>query len=641
MFLSFAHLRILITLTILLPLAASGQTGISSDTLALPEFEIKSSFTVDNHGFKKVKIDSAFLIPMIGADLSAVLTQHSTVFIKSYGNGSLASPSFRGTSAHHTQVQWNGISLNSPMLGQMDFSQVPVSQFDAIEILYGPSGIARTSGAFGGVIDLVTKPDWANRQSILLSQGAGSFTTFNTNINLVAGTGNFQAHMKFYTGSSLNNFPFTNDSGETVRQRNSAYSQSGVSQEMFWRSGDTHVFSTKFWYSEDHRNLPPTTQNYNVVKTETTDDKALRAVLEYKYVIPGVSLHVRTMLNDQFMIYMNSAPKINSAHYSTSWINKIRLSVTRYKSLSLKAGLEYTFDKVNSDEYAPANVKRNTVTGSAEILYDVSSRLKTSFMLRQDLINGTFGIPAATLGVDYQPFNIDFSVNANIAHNYRFPTLNDQYWGIWGNPYLKPESNFSMEAGSTWRSIPIKNKFYIEVNGSAYYSRIYSMITWTNTGGNTNIWTPENVDEIFARGIETGLNLTSDFFGFHLTEMINYHFCRSTYEKINSPNDEKMGKQQVYIPVHTLNAAFSAERWNFYLKYNYIYYSERFTGADNDYIMPGYAISNLILGKNINVNKIVLTLQLDVNNLFNLDYQSMPSRPMPGINKMLTIRLNY
>jgi outer membrane receptor protein involved in Fe transport len=57
--------------------------------------------------------------------------------------------------------------------------------------------------------------------------------------------------------------------------------------------------------------------------------------------------------------------------------------------------------------------------------------------------------------------------------------------------------------------------------------------------------------------------------------------------------------------------------------------------------MPGYSLTNIILGKNIDLNKIVLTLQLDINNLFNLNYQSIPNRPMPGINKMVTIRMSF
>lgn len=54
-------------------------------------------------------------------NLAQLLQENSTVFIKSYGSGSLASVSFRGTGAGHTRVLWNGVSLNSPMNGQIDF----------------------------------------------------------------------------------------------------------------------------------------------------------------------------------------------------------------------------------------------------------------------------------------------------------------------------------------------------------------------------------------------------------------------------------------------------------------------------------------------------------------------------------------
>ena len=160
-----------ISLLIML-VAASGKVRSQtlSDTVKLREFEVVASYPVNNIGFKKVRMDSALLIPNINADLSTVLSQYSTVFIKTYGNGSLATPSFRGTSAHHTQVEWNGISLNSAMLGQTDFSEIPVAQFDNLEILYGAAGISRTSGAFGGVIDLVSSPDWNNHLKAIVSQ---------------------------------------------------------------------------------------------------------------------------------------------------------------------------------------------------------------------------------------------------------------------------------------------------------------------------------------------------------------------------------------------------------------------------------------------------------------------------------------
>jgi outer membrane receptor protein involved in Fe transport len=57
--------------------------------------------------------------------------------------------------------------------------------------------------------------------------------------------------------------------------------------------------------------------------------------------------------------------------------------------------------------------------------------------------------------------------------------------------------------------------------------------------------------------------------------------------------------------------------------------------------MPGYNLSNLFLGKNIKLSNYVVSLQLQINNLFNLDYQSIENIPMPGINYGLTIRFNF
>jgi iron complex outermembrane receptor protein len=112
-------------MTAIILLAFSVRSTIAqnlNDTLDLPVFELKSEFILNNQGFKRVRLDSSILIPKSGGDLGQILSQHSTIFIKSYGNGTLATSSFRGTAAQHTQVQWNGISLNSPMLGQTDMS---------------------------------------------------------------------------------------------------------------------------------------------------------------------------------------------------------------------------------------------------------------------------------------------------------------------------------------------------------------------------------------------------------------------------------------------------------------------------------------------------------------------------------------
>lgn len=621
------------------------QSGIKAqnlnDTLRLPEVEIKSNFVIDNQGFKRIKMDSSLFIPNLSADLSTILSEHSTIFIKSYGNGTLSTPSFRGTSAQHTQVEWNGINLNSPMLGQTDFSQIPVAQFEGLEILYGAAGISRTSGAFGGVIDLVTAPDWNNQFKINLAQSLASFDNYITNMNIAAGSHSFQSHTKVNYTSCANNFPYTTNGGDVVRQRNASFQEVGLSQELFWKVKDKHLLSAKIWYSQDDRNLPPTTQTFDSLKIETLKDKALRAVIEYKYIESKWNLQVRSALNDQNMEYKNNLLGINSTHLCSSWINRMRLSYIGIRNLTTRLGVDFTYDWVNSDEYDGIKT-RTTTSFFSEINYNFTKKIKSSLVLREDIVNGKFIPLIPALGFEYRPFNkMNLAFSFNMARNYRYPTLNELYWKDLGNPDLHPEMNYSIETGGIYNFGTKDNKIFLEASVAAYYSWIFDMITWSIVDASSVLFKPHNIDEINARGIELGLNLNLIIRGFNMNLKNNYNFCRSTYEKVNSNFDNKIGNQQIFIPVSTLNSTFSVERWRFYLSYNFTFTGERYTGKDNLSLMPAYNLSNIIFGKNIHLKLFVLSLQIDINNLFNLDYQSIPSRPMPGINYALTLKLAF
>ena len=91
-----------------------------------------------------------------------------------------------------------------------------------------------------------------------------------------------------------------------------------------------------------------------------------------------------------------------------------------------------------------------------------------------------------------------------------------------------------------------------------------------------------------------------------------------------SPADQSVGKQLPYVPEHSasLTGRLSWRSWAFL--YKWTFYSERFTMSSNDYTLTGhlpeYFMSNVSL-----------------DNLFNEDYLSVLSRPMPGINFELFI----
>ena len=125
-----------------------------NDTILLNGITINSERLDPQHSLKKTTIDSITIAGNISSTLSDLLASHSPVFIKTYGQGGLATASFRGTGATHTLVNWNGVEINSPMIGQQDFSMINVFFIDDVNLLHGGSSLVNSSGGLGGSINI-------------------------------------------------------------------------------------------------------------------------------------------------------------------------------------------------------------------------------------------------------------------------------------------------------------------------------------------------------------------------------------------------------------------------------------------------------------------------------------------------------
>jgi iron complex outermembrane receptor protein len=101
---------------LLIPIVTTGQSALTNDTIHIREIVIKGSLlSSGNGGYKQTILDSSLLRDYSFASLSDLLSETTPVFIKSYGTGGVATTSFRGTGANHTQIAWNGINISSPM----------------------------------------------------------------------------------------------------------------------------------------------------------------------------------------------------------------------------------------------------------------------------------------------------------------------------------------------------------------------------------------------------------------------------------------------------------------------------------------------------------------------------------------------
>ena len=207
--------RVLAILSILLvPHLALAQESETPDwtrkEVPIKEITIYGKRPLKEIGTQQTKFDSVILKENISLSMADVLTFNSAIFVKSYGRATLSTVAFRGTSPSHTQVSWNGMRLNSPMLGMTDFSMIPSYFIDDASLLHGTSSVNETGGGLGGAIKLSTKPAEADGFSLQYIQGAGSFKTFDEFLRLTYGNNHWQLSTRAVFSSSPNDYKYRN-----------------------------------------------------------------------------------------------------------------------------------------------------------------------------------------------------------------------------------------------------------------------------------------------------------------------------------------------------------------------------------------------------------------------------------------------
>ena len=286
---------------------------------------------------------------------------------------------------------------------------------------------------------------------------------------------------------------------------------------------------------------------------------------------------------------------------------------------------------------------RIEVSGATSAKWQPNERLGMSIVLREELYGQDWTpiIPAFFMdGVLSKKGNI--VAKASISRNFRFPTLNDLYFLPGGNPDLKRESGWTYDVGVSF-AVGKENIYSLSGSVNWFDSYVKDWILWLPT--TKGFFSPRNVKDVHAYGIEA----QSDFnFIMGKDWQLALNGTLSWTPSINegepmSPADQSVGKQLPYVPEwsSSLTGRITWKSWS--LLYKWCYYSKRHTMSSNDISLtgklPSYFMNNLTIEKGITTNWADLSLKGAINNLFNEEYLSVLSRPMPGINFELFISI--
>ena len=278
--------------------------------------DIVGARTIKDIGVQQTKLDSLVLKESIALSMADILAFNSSIVVKSYGRASLSTVSFRGTSPSHTQVTWNGMRINSPMLGMTDFSMIPSYFVDDASLLHGTSSVNETGGGLGGAVKLSTTA--ANNRGFGLQyvQGIGSFKTFDEFLRLSYGNDHWQTSTRVVVSTSANDFRYTNRDKKlniydeqmnivdqyypVERNKSGSYRDIHALQEVYYTTGHGDRIGLNAWYVNSNRELPMLTTDYaNDTEYDNRQrEQTLRAIVmwehlrtDYKVGVSGGYIH--------------------------------------------------------------------------------------------------------------------------------------------------------------------------------------------------------------------------------------------------------------------------------------------------------------------------------------------------------------
>lgn len=662
---------IVLSLGIIMPFYAQNTPRVNK----LREIVVWGKRPMKEIGVQKTAFDSVALKENIALSMADILTFNSSVFVKSYGRATLSTVAFRGTSPSHTQVTWNGMRINNPMLGMTDFSTIPAYFIDNASLLHGTSSVNETGGGLGGLVRLATTPDVGEGINAQYVQGIGSFSTFDEFGRFTYGDDHWSVSTRVVYSSSPNDYKYVNHDKKvniydddhniigqyhpTERNRSGAYKDFHALQEIYYNTNKGDRFGLNAWFIKSNRELPMLTTDYGDERDfeNRQRENTFRGVLSWDhnrsswkagakagYIHTWMAYDYRREITEGNWTEMTrSRSKVNTVfgqlegEYTPArrWYFTANLSAHQHfvrsedKNIILQDG-----DKaiVGYDK------GRIELSGAFSAKWQPVDPIGLSVVLREEMFGDRWAplIPAFFIdGLISRKGNV--MVKASVSKNHKFPTLNDLYFLPGGNPDLRSENGWSYDAGASFDT-GWTRPFPVSVGGSVTWfdSYIDDWIMWLPT--TKGFFSPRNVKKVHAYGIEGKLNLAMEpFKGWVVDLNGSYSWTPSVNrgEKM-SPADQSVGKQLPYVPKHSasLTGRLTWRSWGFL--YKWAYYSERFTMSSNDYTLTGhlprYFMSNISLEKGLSFKPVDLQLKFAVNNLFNEDYLSVLSRPMPGIN---------
>ena len=625
-----------------------------------------------------------------GEDLSKVnahtvadaLRFMSGVQLKDYGGiGGLKTVNLRSLGSQHVGIYYDGIELGNAQNGVIDLGQFSLDNIEEVSVYQGQrSAIMQTASDFanaGSVYIKTTshlgkrsKRDRGNEatksqylktkiqsgSSNLLRLSALFESNLTQNLLLSAnaeclstnGKYDFRYRRRNHDGSIAYDTTATRQNGDVQALR--------VEVNLYGNIVNGHWQAKAYTY-HSNRGIPGAIVN-NVWRRgeRQSDDNTFVQGSWQKDMNPIYTLRAMAKYANYRTHYLNKDTTQmmvdNTYRQQEAYLSLVNVfEIAPWWSVSLSDDMRWNY--LDADMPLFVHPTRWSILSSLATAMDLNKvQLQGSIVFSQYLDKTRSGSQKQSINswtpalfASYRPFEI-LQLSGFIKKSYRMPTFNDLYYTNIGNAFLRPESAIQYDLGVR---VFGKAKFGFNDNAALtgsleahlYHNSVHDKIVAYPKGQQFR-WTMLNLGRVHIDGIDVqaqgSWRALKDL---RLSSRLQY-----TYQRARDVTDKATsyyGDQIPYTPWHSGSATLMADYKAWDIAYNFVYTGERYCQQENilyNHVEPWYT-SDVHLSWRHTFDRTLCKTTLEVNNLFDQQYDVIINYPMPGRNLNVTIQCEF
>lgn len=583
-------------------------------------------------GRTETRFDSLLAGTLATESVSESMKRLATVHLREYSPGSVASFSTRGASSAQNAIMWNGYNINSAGTGLSDLSLLQSGFFSMVQ---SPGGAAPQygSGAIGSILFLY-QPVSEKIFSLELNQRIGSFGQQGTNLRAQWRKEKLLFSTKIGQSSARNDFDYLNplNSGENLKRTHAGFQQAAFSQLVAYDLNKDHSIEAESFFTYGFRETPANTLVQSPAGA-TLNDRILRNRIDYHFNKRKSTLTLGYAYFKEWQEYQDpniidaNKEQLRDTNLSRSHIAKADYTYLLKEKWAFTAAWQMRLDEVSGSNRVGKQSVHSLSTG---LRYGCRKWISALY-LRSEIWDGLAQPLMPQFSAEWHVTNT-WRISSRIGKHFRLPTLNDRYWNPGGNLHLLPENGFSTEL-NVQKELKFGKKTVTNFQLTGHAARADNYIIWLP--GGQGLFSPQNLRTVGTRGFEFALNYRVKISKGALEANWETAFVDAQVLSSYLENDNSVGQQLIYQPKwkHSANLSWKLEQWTFRIENTYT--AALATNYSNG-TLDAFNLTNVSLGREINIGKTTWRLRFTCQNLWNVRYSTIPYFPMPGRNFLIT-----